>query len=74
MSAWHLIWIVPLAAMIGFLTAALLAKVCQAVFDELTPITPWESDGIKESPSLAEISRVAAWVIGNTGAVAEKCQ
>lgn len=25
MSAWHLIWIVPLAAMMGFITAALLA-------------------------------------------------
>ena len=58
MSAWHLIWIVPLAAMMGFFTAALLAKVCQAVFDELTPITPGKSDGIKESPCLAEISMV----------------
>ena len=34
-------------------------KVCQAAFDELTPITPGESDGIKESPCLAEIGRVA---------------
>ena len=63
-------------------------KVCQAVFDELTPITPGESDGIKEYPGLAEIRRVAAptcyievgfhdnpteaaWIIGNTAAVAE---
>lgn len=63
-------------------------KVCQAVFEELTPITPGESDGIKEYPGLAEIRRVkaptcyieagfhdnpteAAWIIGNTGAVAE---
>ena len=63
-------------------------KVCQAVFAELTPITPGESDGIKEYPGLAEIRRVAAptcyievgfhdnpteaaWIIGNTAAVAE---
>ena len=63
-------------------------EVCKAIFAELTPITPGESDGIKEHPSLAEIRRVtaptcyievgfhdnpteAAWIIGNTAAVAE---
>lgn len=63
-------------------------EVCKAVFEELTPITPGESDGIKEYPGLAEIRRVAAptcyievgfhdnpteaaWIIGNTAAVAE---
>ena len=63
-------------------------EVCKAVFAELTPITPGESDGIKEYPGLAEIRRVkaptcyievgfhdnpteAAWIIGNTAAVAE---
>ena len=63
-------------------------EVCKAIFAELTPITPGESDGIKEYPSLAEIRRVAAptcyievgfhdnpteaaWIIGNTAAVAE---
>ena len=33
-------------------------KVCKAVFDELTPITPRESDGIKESPAWR---RSAGW-------------
>lgn len=63
-------------------------EVCKAIFAELTPITPGESDGIKEYPGLAEIRKVkaptcyievgfhdnpteAAWIIGNTSAVAE---
>lgn len=54
-------------------------KVCQAAFDELTPITPGESDGIKESTCYIEVGfhdnpTEAALIIGNTGAVAEKCQ
>lgn len=63
-------------------------EVCKAVFATLTPITPGQSDGIKEYPALAEIRKVkaptcyievgfhdnpteAAWIIGNTAAIAE---